>query len=307
LAGLFGIEIGFHCEMANHIHLILRTRPDVVQAWSDQQVVQRWLQITALTCHFADTPVEVSEAKVQCELANPERVLQLRRRLSSVSWLMACLTEYVSRRANAEDGCTGRFWEGRFKCRDVADLGAILICGIYVDLNSIRAGEALAPEQARYTSAYDRIQGWQERQRLAQPGGSVQDAQASSAMPADGWLCELTLIEGPQADVREGLHGSTPWRASDKGLLPIRWEDYLCLLDWTGRELREDKPGAIPAHLAGVLERLGMRPGYFLESVRGFEKWFGRAVGSVKQLLEIAARTGRRWLRGQQRCEQLFG
>ena len=30
LAALFGIEVGFHAEMSNHIHLVLRTRPDVV-------------------------------------------------------------------------------------------------------------------------------------------------------------------------------------------------------------------------------------------------------------------------------------
>ena len=42
LAGLFGIEVGFHAELSNHIHLVVRTRPDVVVSWSDQEVVRRW-------------------------------------------------------------------------------------------------------------------------------------------------------------------------------------------------------------------------------------------------------------------------
>jgi hypothetical protein len=29
LARLFAIDIGFHAELANHLHLILRTRPDL--------------------------------------------------------------------------------------------------------------------------------------------------------------------------------------------------------------------------------------------------------------------------------------
>ena len=48
LAGLFGIEVGFHAEMSNHLHLVLRTRPDVVATWSDKEVVQRWLAISHL-------------------------------------------------------------------------------------------------------------------------------------------------------------------------------------------------------------------------------------------------------------------
>ncbi len=45
LAGLFGIEEAFHGELSNHVHLILRTRPDVVARWSDEEVVRRWRTI----------------------------------------------------------------------------------------------------------------------------------------------------------------------------------------------------------------------------------------------------------------------
>ena len=40
LAGLFGIEIGFHAERSNHIHLVLRTRLDLVEAWPDEDVAR---------------------------------------------------------------------------------------------------------------------------------------------------------------------------------------------------------------------------------------------------------------------------
>ena len=42
LAGLFAIDIGFHAEQANHLHLILRTRPDLAATYLDDEVRRRW-------------------------------------------------------------------------------------------------------------------------------------------------------------------------------------------------------------------------------------------------------------------------
>ena len=86
---------------------------------------------------------------------------------------------------------------------------------MYVDLNQIHAGEALTPEDSRYTSAYDRIQG---REALA---ATEQNDPESGIGQRDRWLCELTLDEGLQANVSQDVCSVTPWRASDKGLLPI--------------------------------------------------------------------------------------
>ncbi len=38
LASVFGIDVLTSAIMSNHLHLILRNRPDVVAAWSDQDV-----------------------------------------------------------------------------------------------------------------------------------------------------------------------------------------------------------------------------------------------------------------------------
>ena len=76
--------------------------------------------------------MEPLEGEVRLALADPKAVARCRRRLSDVSWFMGLLEEYISRRSNREDGRRGHFWESRFECQDLADEGAILICGMYV-------------------------------------------------------------------------------------------------------------------------------------------------------------------------------
>ena len=176
LAALFGVEVGFHAEMANHLHLILRARPDVVANWSDEEVARRCLTIERLVkSQDGATAREVTSGEVAIEISTGPRVVELRRRLSHVSYFMKALCEHVGRRANREDGCTGRFFEGRFGCRHLASEGAILVCGIYVDLNQIRAGEAATPEDSTHTSGFERIRSRSARQSCSEERANTAD------------------------------------------------------------------------------------------------------------------------------------
>jgi hypothetical protein len=60
--------------------------------------------------------------------------------------------------ANEEDGCTGKFWESRFKSQALLDEKALAACLAYVDLNPVRAGIAETPEASEHTSIRRRIQ-----------------------------------------------------------------------------------------------------------------------------------------------------
>lgn len=188
------------------------------------------------------------------------------------------------------------------KSRDLADPGAILVCGIYIDLNQIRAGEALTPETSRHTSAYDRIAGRRQRVTAAAQGIAL-----AADQTADGWLCELTLEEGLTANVRPTTAATTPRRASDKGLLPIKLDEYLELLDSSGRIVRAGKRGAIPDHLAPILARLGVNATLWSELITQFDRWFGHVVGKAQLLADRAASAGRRWYCGRARCADAFG
>ena len=45
LASVFGVDVLSYAILSNHIHIILRNRPDVVKQWSDQDVALRWLRV----------------------------------------------------------------------------------------------------------------------------------------------------------------------------------------------------------------------------------------------------------------------
>ena len=42
LAGQFGVDVLGFAVPSNHLHVVLRNRPDVVQDWSDTEVARRW-------------------------------------------------------------------------------------------------------------------------------------------------------------------------------------------------------------------------------------------------------------------------
>ena len=56
LARHFGIDLLAIAFMDNHIHFLLRNRPDVVETFSDQEVARRWL--TLFSWRYQETQKE---------------------------------------------------------------------------------------------------------------------------------------------------------------------------------------------------------------------------------------------------------
>jgi REP element-mobilizing transposase RayT len=350
LAGLFAIEVCGYSVMSNHLHLVLRNRPDIAEQWSDDEIALRWRRIFPPRDDATGEPVEPTEHDLAMLTANPERLLELRKRLSNLSWFMRCLCEKIARAANHEDGSSGRFWAGRFKSVALLDEAAILACSVYVDLNPIRAGIATTPEESAYTSGRDRIRGMGEISTKLTTNEERSSIETRDR--PDAWLCELTLQEtatesvsatavsaastplelasqagliatavadtvcgfqpfadsGPISDVAAPVEAPRRLhvRASDQGFLPIQVDHYFMLLDWTGRELRADKRGAIPEHLAPIVERLGLNQSNWVETVRGFGRLFKQAAGRSSVLVDAAARCSRRWFQGKEAARMAF-
>ncbi len=349
LAGLFAIEVCGYSVMSNHLHLVLRNRPDIAEQWSADEIALRWCRVFPPRDDATGEPVEPGEHDLAMLTANSDRLAEVRKRLANLSWFMRCLCEKIARAANHEDGSSGRFWAGRFKSVALLDEAAILACSVYVDLNPIRAGLATTPEESAYTSGRDRIRSMLETStRLT---SKDENSSLETCERPDAWLCELTLQETatepasttavgaasprresaseagpvaiavadavgasqPSADFRSNLWRRRPVgprrlhaRASDQGFLPIEVEHYVMLLDWTGRELRADKRGAIPDHLAPIVERLGLNRSNWVETVRGFGRLFKQAAGRSSSLVDAAARRSRRWFQGKAAARTAF-
>lgn len=302
LAAVFGLDVLGFAVMSNHIHVVLRTRPDVVETWSDEDVARRWWRLFPKRRSEDGNPAEPSKYELRMLTASEDALEERRRRLASLSWFMRCLCEPIARRANKEDNCQGRFFEGRFKSQKLLDEAAILACSVYVDLNPIRAGIAKTPEGSDYTSAKQRINSRARDQvRAAGASRTGPDPRAAERDP-DGWLSPV-FVGG---DAAAKAQRNRTRRASNKGFLSMEQDDYLRVLDWTGRQVRSHKRGATAKDVAPILNRLGVVGDNWIDCVKDFGRWFHRAAGRVAALGEEASRAGKRWLQGKRHCRQAF-
>ena len=91
--------------------------------------------------------------------------------------------------------------------------------------------------------------------------------------------------------------------------IPMRLTDYLELLDWTGRQVREDKRGHIDHEYPPILERLDIGADDWLHITQHFEDEFSNYVGMAETLRSKVSRfwqdkRNRRRIRGLRACTE---
>jgi REP element-mobilizing transposase RayT len=275
LSSIFAIDICAYAIMSNHYHLVVHVDRGVAASLTPQEVVERWTVLFSRPRIIERWEQGIALA-AERELA--ERLIELwRNRLCDISWYMRCLNEHLARRANAEDNCTGRFWEGRFKSQALLDEAGLLTAMVYVDLNPIRARIAATPQESEFTSIYERIRTW----RNTSP--KEQATEIAARVP----LLPFHL---------DGVQKAIPYRL----------DDYLTLVDWTGRAIRSDKRGAIDDRLPPIMQRLGIDADAWQLAMRPRGNVFGRALGRLDHLRLHARTLGQSWVRGLRQAEQLY-
>lgn len=261
LAELFALNVYAFAVMSNHYHVVVHLDPAAARAWSADEVAQRWTRLFPIRINGA--PDDEANAQRRASLlADPARLAVVRRRLGSLSWFMRCLNEPIARRANREDSCKGRFWEGRFHCQALLDETALLACMTYVDLNPIRAGLADDLPSSTHTSVAQRIASVDssvrvERQPLRRVSGSVPEPEFA-----------------------------------------LRLADYLDLVDWTGRQVHEGKRGVISRPVPPALAPLAIDETDWQREALCPATRAWRAVGTRQQVVARAQSLGQRWFKG---------
>jgi REP element-mobilizing transposase RayT len=273
LAECFAVSVYAYAVMSNHFHIVLRADPTAPWDWTDREIAERWLTLFPGSISNRDDPACVERATLAL-LGNAERLDVIRQRLGSISWFMRALNEPIARMANREDGCTGRFWEGRFKCQALLDEQAVLSCMAYVDLNPVRAGMCETLRDSEHTSIRHRL----ETTRSAIGQALDRRSHASQLKPVAGLDTE-TLSDLTEAS-------------------------YIELVRWTGLQAHPHKRGKLsPAEESQPegLWSVANHPREWLRRVQGTESRYYRAIGSAEALMLKAADLGQRWMKGVSR------
>jgi hypothetical protein len=125
--------------MSNHLHIVVRTRPELTAGWTAREVAERWGVLFPCIDEATGEPGPWPDDAVLAYANDGEWVETRRARLASCSWFMRLIKQRIARKANKEDKVTGHFWEGRFQSVVLLDDAAVIACMAYVDLNPIRA------------------------------------------------------------------------------------------------------------------------------------------------------------------------
>ena len=277
-ASVFGIGVCAYAIMENHYHLVLCADRQQVLGWSEDEVIERW------TLLF-NGPFLVRKYQQGAILTKTERhtlagmVAVWRRRLYDISWFMRCLNEYIARRANAEDGCRGRFWEGRFKSQALLDDGALLSCMAYVDLNPVRAGLSANLMDSEFTSIQERLR----------------EFSASTDRRHRRWITSwlLPFSSGPKP--REQFSA-----------ICFGFRDYLDLVEQTGRRVRGRKRGHIVGEGGSLLRQIGLSHDQWLALSLDLQSMALRAVGNLARMRAYAEAHGYKWITGVGRIREIY-
>jgi len=258
-------------RVSNHTQIVLSVDPEAVYDWNDDEVADRWLRV--FPGAMAQATSEEHRQRVRMGLlSTPDRLKEVRERLGSLSWFMRSLNEPIARMANQEDNCSGRFWEGRFKCQALLEPQAVVSAMAYVDLNPARARMADTLEESDLTSIKSRLES------------------RTSGLGKNSGLTRKRLkpVAGLDAEA----------------LLDTTESSYIELVQWTGEQFHPMKRGKLISRsdLGGrqpeVLLKLSNHSDRWIRQVRGTESKYYRAIGSAEALMAKAAELGQRWMQG---------
>ena len=279
LTKVFDIDIGSYAIMSNHLHIILKNRPDKTKLLSDEDVLNRWNLLYPKYFDQNGKLTKIPEDKLKLLLLNKKRINVLRNRLFSISWFMKSLSEHIARKANFEDKCKGRFWEGRFKCQALLGEAAKLTSMAYVELNTIRAGLNEKLEDSKHTSIARRLKIYKFNMLKKELDEKETKKLNKYKKSLDNFLAPIEL-------------------GNKESFINMDFKEYVNLVEWTGMAIKKGKKGHIPIELEPVLKRFEIEKKKWINGIKNYDNIFYRVIGKVEDILEYAIKRNKKWFWG---------
>ena len=139
---------------------------------------------------------------------------------------------------------------------------------------------AKIPEDSDYTSIQQRIHQWHK----------TQQARESLLTPPPG----LMPLVQQHRDPHQHSIGFT-------------LKDYIELVDWAGRQIREDKRGHISPQEPPVLQRLGIDSLAFVEHIQGKHKEdYPRVMGRIEKIQRLYQTLDQHFIKGVYQSRLLY-
>ena len=309
LASHFSIDVCAYAVMSNHYHLVLHVDQDKARAWTDDEVIEHWSTLFPGHKALIETLTLNKKTKAAQKMLE-RRIKEWRARLTDISWFMRCLNESVARRANREDDCKGRFWEGRFRSQALLDEKALVTCMAYVDLNPIRAGLTETLDSSDFTSIQERLIDHAKRAKKR----NYRQHRLLTRRSAKHLLGRKGTAKQSALKSLSGMPGM------ETDTLPINQQNYFELLETTCKALslsRQDKHRALQMmdEKLTTLQSIKIGSESWLEGVLKFHRFHGVAAGSEQSLVlfhrsrmksGVKFKHKDKWIRGTRPARSIF-
>lgn len=271
LSKVFAIDICAYAVMSNHVHVILCVNKNAALSWSINTVLKQWHQMhrgTILTRKYMKGEL-LSDSELETVKSTAE---VYRKRLFDISWFMRNLNEFIARKANEEDNCTGRFWEGRFRSQALLTEKALLSCMAYVDLNPIRAGAATDLKNSLHTSIHKRLTSSTSKNKS-----------------------ERGLMPFKSQRISKNQRG-----------LNFTLQSYCALLNNSIELLDNNNENTKPMENNNKIELIEMRKPQWAQIIKNFEDAFSFAAGDTASMQQFRKHTNRKRMAKQKSAARCF-
>ena len=210
----------------------------------------------------------------------------------------------------------------------------------YVDLNTIRAEMAATPEESEYTSVAERLAALmsaglvQVDDQRSPKSGPAQSHPVQTVSPANqAPVSELGVRSEPKSGTAAEVEAQSedkleagetvqkesrlaqlplsPLMAFDatghlEAAIPFALEDYLELVEASGRVIRENKRGFIAGQTPKLLERLHIDTEQFIVTSTQMLKQFTTVIGTPEHIQAYCLSRQQAYLRGISSARELY-